>query len=229
MLGIRNRVERSSRATRVLLREKARVASIFVRTDGEATSDEKTSKERMHLDLEADDVRTEVRRLEALGATRWDHQAERGRGRGRRRRVRKGPPGETSRSTGTGAADLRQVISCRWSARLSGEGRLTGPRPGRESSLAATVAPSACGRPGSPRLPGQNRGGPVSRGNTPAPARRPGGGTGAERGLDGVGDELGGLGVDGDVPAEQHAADDLPGVPGARPAGRRPCQSSFLR
>ena len=42
------------------------------------TGDEKTSKERMHLDLEADDVEAEVRRLEALGATRWDHQAERG-------------------------------------------------------------------------------------------------------------------------------------------------------
>jgi len=54
----------------------------------------------------------------------------------------------------------------------------------------------------------------VGGGNTPAPARRPGGRTGAERGLDGVGDELGGLGVDGDVAAEQHAADDLPGVPG---------------
>jgi hypothetical protein len=35
-----------------------------------------------------------------------------------------------------------------------------------------------------------------------------------ERGLDGGGDELRGLGVDDDVPAEQHAADDLPGVPG---------------
>jgi hypothetical protein len=32
--------------------------------------------------------------------------------------------------------------------------------------------------------------------------------------LDGVGDELRGLCVDDDVPAEQHAADDLPGVPG---------------
>ena len=32
----------------------------------------------MHLDLEADDVEAEVRRLEALGATRWDHQQERG-------------------------------------------------------------------------------------------------------------------------------------------------------
>ena len=42
------------------------------------TSDEKTAKERMHLDLESDDVEAEVRRLEALGATRWDHQAERG-------------------------------------------------------------------------------------------------------------------------------------------------------
>jgi hypothetical protein len=42
------------------------------------TSDEKTSKERMHLDLETDDVEAEVKRLEALGATRWDHQQERG-------------------------------------------------------------------------------------------------------------------------------------------------------
>jgi hypothetical protein len=32
----------------------------------ERTDDEKVSKERMHLDLETDDVETEVRRLEAL-------------------------------------------------------------------------------------------------------------------------------------------------------------------
>jgi predicted enzyme related to lactoylglutathione lyase len=42
------------------------------------TADSKSHKERMHLDLETDDVETEVRRLEALGATRWDHQLERG-------------------------------------------------------------------------------------------------------------------------------------------------------
>ena len=42
------------------------------------TDDVKTSKERMHLDLETDDVEAEVQRLEALGATRWDHQQERG-------------------------------------------------------------------------------------------------------------------------------------------------------
>jgi predicted enzyme related to lactoylglutathione lyase len=42
------------------------------------TADPKSGKERMHLDLETDDVETEVRRLEALGATRWDHQQERG-------------------------------------------------------------------------------------------------------------------------------------------------------
>jgi predicted enzyme related to lactoylglutathione lyase len=42
------------------------------------TSDEKTSKERMHLDLEADDIEAEVSRLETLGATRLDRQAERG-------------------------------------------------------------------------------------------------------------------------------------------------------
>ena len=40
-----------------------------------------------------------------------------------------------------------------------------------------------------------------------------GGRGGLERGLDGVGDELRGLRIDGDVPAEQHATDDLPGVP----------------
>lgn len=44
----------------------------------QATSDTKTHKERMHLDIEADDVEAEVARLEALGATRWDHQQERG-------------------------------------------------------------------------------------------------------------------------------------------------------
>lgn len=42
------------------------------------TADPKVAKERMHLDLETDDVETEVRRLETLGATRWDHQQERG-------------------------------------------------------------------------------------------------------------------------------------------------------
>jgi Glyoxalase-like domain len=42
------------------------------------TNDKKVSKERMHLDLEADDVEAEVKHLEALGATRWDHQQERG-------------------------------------------------------------------------------------------------------------------------------------------------------
>ncbi len=42
------------------------------------TDDPKVAKERMHLDLETDDVEAEVRRLEALGATRWDHQQERG-------------------------------------------------------------------------------------------------------------------------------------------------------
>lgn len=42
------------------------------------TADPKIGKERMHLDLETDDVEAEVRRLETLGATRWDHQRERG-------------------------------------------------------------------------------------------------------------------------------------------------------
>ena len=45
-----------------------------------------------------------------------------------------------------------------------------------------------------------------------APTWRPGGRTGLERGLNGGGDELRGLRVDGDVAAEQHAADDLASV-----------------
>jgi hypothetical protein len=60
--------------------------------------------------------------------------------------------------------------------------------------------------------------------NTRASARRPGGRTGLERRLDGSGDEMRGLRVDDDVPAEQDAADDLPGVPGRvlRADGGRP-------
>lgn len=42
------------------------------------TDDPKTAKERMHLELETDNIEAEVRRLEALGATRWNHQQERG-------------------------------------------------------------------------------------------------------------------------------------------------------
>jgi len=54
----------------------------------------------------------------------------------------------------------------------------------------------------------------IGRGNTPAPARRPGRRTRLERGLDGGGGEPRGLRVDDDVPAEQNAADDLPGMRG---------------
>jgi predicted enzyme related to lactoylglutathione lyase len=42
------------------------------------TGDRKTSKERMHFDIETDDVEAEVQRLESLGASRWDHQQTRG-------------------------------------------------------------------------------------------------------------------------------------------------------
>jgi predicted enzyme related to lactoylglutathione lyase len=57
---------------------KLRIPDCETRILLQKTSDAKTSKERMHLDLEADDVEAEVRRLESLGATRWDHQRERG-------------------------------------------------------------------------------------------------------------------------------------------------------
>lgn len=42
------------------------------------THDEKVAKNRMHFDIETDDIDAEVKRLESLGATRYDHQQERG-------------------------------------------------------------------------------------------------------------------------------------------------------
>jgi len=53
--------------------------------------------------------------------------------------------------------------------------------------------------------------------------------TGLECGLDGGRDEVRGLRVDDDVPAKQHAADDLPGVPGCVLRAGGQCQRSFLR
>jgi hypothetical protein len=53
----------------------------------------------------------------------------------------------------------------------------------------------------------------VGGGNTRAPARRWEGRTGFERRLDGGSDELRGLGVDGDIAAQQYAADDMARVP----------------
>jgi predicted enzyme related to lactoylglutathione lyase len=57
---------------------KLRLPDSEIRILLQRTDDEKVSKERMHLDLETDDVEAEVKRLEALGASRWDHQTERG-------------------------------------------------------------------------------------------------------------------------------------------------------
>jgi Glyoxalase-like domain len=42
------------------------------------TNDEEVAKNRIHLDLETDDVQAEVERLLALGACRYSHQQERG-------------------------------------------------------------------------------------------------------------------------------------------------------
>jgi hypothetical protein len=66
--------EKSRHIYRRLRLPDAEIRVLLQRTD-----DEKVSKERMHLGLETDDVEAEVRRLEGLGATRWDHQQERGR------------------------------------------------------------------------------------------------------------------------------------------------------
>ena len=55
---------------------KLRLPESNVRILLQRTADPKTHKERMHLDLESDGVEAEVRRLESIGATRYDHQQE---------------------------------------------------------------------------------------------------------------------------------------------------------
>jgi predicted enzyme related to lactoylglutathione lyase len=65
--------EASRRVYRVLRLPDSEILICLQKTD-----DRKVSKERMHLDLETDDVEAEVRRLERLGAVRYDHQQERG-------------------------------------------------------------------------------------------------------------------------------------------------------
>jgi predicted enzyme related to lactoylglutathione lyase len=57
---------------------KLRLPDANVRVLLQRTDDAKASKNRMHIDLETDDVEAEVKRLEALGTSRWDHQTERG-------------------------------------------------------------------------------------------------------------------------------------------------------
>jgi predicted enzyme related to lactoylglutathione lyase len=66
-----------SAASRPIYR-RLRLPDSDIRVLLQRTDDAKTSKERMHLDIETDDVEAEVARLEALGAARWDHQQERG-------------------------------------------------------------------------------------------------------------------------------------------------------
>ena len=66
----------------------------------------------------------------------------------------------------------------------------------------------------------------VGGGNTPTWARWPEGRTSLERRLDGGGHELCGIGVDGDVPAKQHAADDLWQYNGTERICRRPGRRS---
>ncbi len=69
--------EKTSEGSRHIYR-RIRLPDSEIRILLQKTDDHKTSKERMHLDLETDDVEAEVERLEKLGAVRWDHQQERG-------------------------------------------------------------------------------------------------------------------------------------------------------
>ena len=70
-------VEETSETSREIYR-RIRLPDSEIRILLQRTGDRKISKERMHIDLETDDVEAEVERLEALGAVRWDHQQERG-------------------------------------------------------------------------------------------------------------------------------------------------------
>jgi predicted enzyme related to lactoylglutathione lyase len=69
--------EETSEASRHIYR-RIRLPDSEIRILLQKTGDRKISKERMHIDLETDNVEAEVERLEALGAVRWDHQQERG-------------------------------------------------------------------------------------------------------------------------------------------------------
>jgi hypothetical protein len=69
--------EQTSETSRQIYR-RIRLPDSEIRILLQKTGDRKISKERMHIDLETDNVEAEVERLEALGAVRWDHQQERG-------------------------------------------------------------------------------------------------------------------------------------------------------
>jgi hypothetical protein len=69
--------EETSETSREIYRS-IRLPDSEIRILLQKTGDRKISKERMHIDLETDNVEAEVERLEALGAVRWDHQQERG-------------------------------------------------------------------------------------------------------------------------------------------------------
>jgi predicted enzyme related to lactoylglutathione lyase len=69
--------EETSEESRQIYR-RIRLPDSEIRILLQKTGDQKASKERMHIDLETDNVEVEVERLEKLGAVRWDHQQERG-------------------------------------------------------------------------------------------------------------------------------------------------------
>lgn len=69
--------EETSETSRQIYR-RIRLPDSQIRILLQKTDDFKTSKSRMHIDVETDNVEDEVKRLEALGAVRWDHQQERG-------------------------------------------------------------------------------------------------------------------------------------------------------
>jgi catechol 2,3-dioxygenase-like lactoylglutathione lyase family enzyme len=77
-LAVLDAVEESVNPASRHVYRRLRLPDTEVRVLLQFVNDPKASKERMHLDLETDNVEAEVLRLETLGATRWDHQQERG-------------------------------------------------------------------------------------------------------------------------------------------------------
>ena len=80
------------------------------------------------------------------------------------------PRARHSEARAPGPPTCGSVVSYRWSARLSGEGRLTGPLPVREGSSATQGAPSSCGRRQEARACRIRTGGRSQQGDRPASA-----------------------------------------------------------
>ena len=112
-----------------------------------------------------------------------------------------------------GFAALQDLYSAKLLVRLLDQTETSGDHAAVWQIDLLLLYPAVSGMTATPRSWSEQRLA-AGAGNARAASGPPGGRTGLERRLDGGSDELRGFRVDGDVAAEQHAAHDLPGVPG---------------